>query len=419
MPRASNAENATDQTTAGKGQQRPAKKTTAPKKPRSEKKAHQNLSSWDTIRLWVAAGGRCQRCNKLVGESETSFESLNLAQRAHIVGQIEGGPRGDATLSAELARELNNVMLLCLACHKEIDDDKQQHRFPVEALRRMKQKHEERIRYLTSLEPKRTRVLLFTTPIRQPADAGQDAHHQEVSLRKQDAYEAVLPDFFADSVDPVRIRVEVDTEEDAAHWQATFGTIKQRYEAKVAGEGIEHLSVFGLGKIPALAYLGRLIGDTRTVEVFNVNNGAPQKWQEHAPQEFKYRIIPPEQPDGANKQLLLLLSLSGKVERDQYVGVVPEDAQIYEIANESQYRQLNWLVAKSQLKQFREAYRQVLAQVQEAHGQTAIIHVLAAVPPAVAIEVGRMHRPNSHPQIEIYNCIGRRFSPALTLGRIA
>ncbi|GAA5513129.1 hypothetical protein Dcar01_01855 [Deinococcus carri] len=393
----------------------PKAESAATEKRRSE--THKNLGTWDTIRLWVAAGGRCQRCNELLTESPTSWDPLNLAERAHIVAQTEGGPRGQEGLSNELATSLENVMLLCLKCHKEIDDAKLLPKFSVDRLRKMKAQHEERVRYLTDLRPKRTRILLLTTPIRQPADAGNEAKDREVVLREVDAREAILPDYFADSPHATAIRVEIEGEEDAVAWQSTFRRIKQRFDAKVQGEQLDHLSVFGLGKIPALAYLGHLIGDTRPVTVFNVSNGVPQKWQEAGPANFEYQVNRPPRAERPSRDVLLLLSLSGPVVARQYAGRVPEGSDVYEIANEEKYQQLNWLVAEKQLQQFGTVYQDLLSEIQRTHGQDAVIHVLAAAPAAVAIEVGRLHRSNSHPRLEVYNCVGGFFSPALTLRR--
>ncbi|MFB9992024.1 hypothetical protein ACFFLM_08635 [Deinococcus oregonensis] len=173
---------------------------------------------------------------------------------------------------------LENLMLLCVKCHKEVDHRKLRHKYPVELLRKMEAQHEERVCYLTDLKPKRTHVLLVTTPIRQPADSANEAKDREVILRKDDAFEALLPDYFSVSGHASSIRVDIEGEEDFVAWQATFRHLEQRFKAKVHGENIEHLSVFGLGKIPALAFLGHLLGDARPLRIFNVSNGVPQKW---------------------------------------------------------------------------------------------------------------------------------------------
>lgn len=393
----------------------PAAETKREKVPKKAT-AHQNLGLNDTIRLWVAAGGRCERCNKSVMESELTFDSLNLGERAHIVGQTEGGPRGDASLSPDLARSIDNILLLCQPCHKEIDDNKLQEKYSVGHLREMKRNHEERIHFLTDLKAERSLAVVFTTPIRQPDVSGQGNRDQPTVVHGKDVHEAMLPDHYPLENDPVRIRVDLPTEEDQAHWQAIFGTIKSLYARRLEGHEAEHLSVFALGKIPALVYFGRLLGDTRSLRLYNVVNGVPWKWQEKGPDGFELQVYRPP-GNVPSKNVILLLSLSGKIEEAQYTSSVPEGADVYEIANLERFQQLNWLVAERQLKDFGRVYQALLGEIQARHGQDAMVHVLAAVPTAVAVEIGRLYRPNSHPQLRVYNCVGTVFRPALTFER--
>ena len=42
---------------------------------------------------------------------------------AHIIADEPGGPRGHPVLSKQLAKELSNLMLLCLDHHRLIDVD--------------------------------------------------------------------------------------------------------------------------------------------------------------------------------------------------------------------------------------------------------------------------------------------------------
>ena len=74
--------------------------------------------------LFVRAGGRCQRrgCNARLFEHHLSKQPGNFADRAHIVAFSEGGPRGNDGPRPPDINEVDNLMALCKACHKEIDD---------------------------------------------------------------------------------------------------------------------------------------------------------------------------------------------------------------------------------------------------------------------------------------------------------
>src|SRR4051794_4869489 len=66
-----------------------------------------------TLRLWVQAGGRCQYhgCNEYLLEDELTTYTLNLAERAHIVGATDAprSPRGDAPLPLARRNQVENL----------------------------------------------------------------------------------------------------------------------------------------------------------------------------------------------------------------------------------------------------------------------------------------------------------------------
>src|SRR4051812_24201200 len=108
-----------------------------------------SIASGVTVRLWVAAGGRCEYCNVHLLEDELSGYRVNLAERAHIVGATDapGSPRGTADLPLAEREDAENLMLLCGPHHRVIDRLVAEH--SVTGLRRMKREHEDRIRLLT------------------------------------------------------------------------------------------------------------------------------------------------------------------------------------------------------------------------------------------------------------------------------
>lgn len=393
-------------------------KTPAPA-PR-KRKAHHQLNDDDTLRLWVAAAGRCELCADPVGFSTTTFRELNLAERAHIIGQGEGekSPRYDPVLSPKLGASIENVMLLCRPCHKEIDSPKTRGKYPTELLLEKKQLHEERIKFLTSLKAKRTRVVAFTTRIQQSAGGAQSP----TTLHRDDMHEAILPDYFPDQHDPTRINVDLPTEESPAHWDQLRRKIARDWE-RLIEDDVQHLSVFSFGKMPAVMELGRRIGDARKVRPMNVRQGVATSWlkREQVPTQFKLEVS--NSPAQAATDVLLLLSLSGQIEPQQYREVVPEGCPVFEITHSGvadpteQYRPGNdWLIAEGQLREFTEAYRKMLTRITQVHGQGATIHLIAAAPTPVLLEVGRHYRPNQHPRMLIYNCVGRQFNAAFYLG---
>src|SRR5262245_40100617 len=75
--------------------------------------------------LAVAAGGRFELhgCNKYLFEHPVTLSGLNLTENAHIYPFSEGGPRGGAERPYDI-HAIENLILLCGDCHKEIDKNK-------------------------------------------------------------------------------------------------------------------------------------------------------------------------------------------------------------------------------------------------------------------------------------------------------
>ncbi|GMA17683.1 SAVED domain-containing protein (plasmid) [Deinococcus metallilatus] len=385
-----------------------------PKTITKEVKGHTNLNEFNTIRLWVAAGGRCEICNDLLTESPMTFEPLNRAERAHIVGQ--GGPkapRHHPIDSRQKADSIDNIMLLCFDCHHEIDSRPNDPKFSTEALKGIKQQHEERIWYLTSLKPKRTHIVAFRTYIQQTQS--EDAQQQVTNLDASQMRDAVLPDFFPDQAKPSRLTLPLTTEESPEHWAELRKLITRRW-AGLDLDDVEHLSIFCLGKMPAIAYFGSVVGSTRPLRVMNVQDGSPTRWKEAAQvaDDFTYEVDSLPDTEGVS-EVVLCLSMSGLITTSQFGPDVPTDTPVIHIRTPERHRHKHFLIAEKQLKHFRREFSLLLSAIQSRYGQNCIIHLLMAAPTPIVFEVGRQHQKNHHPPLRLYNCVGHIFSPAFDL----
>ena len=103
--------------------------------------------------VWGRAAGRCEfnGCNKPLYVHDITSDKCNIAELAHIIGDSLNGPRGDKEHSELLAKDPNNIMLMCHDCHKYIDKEGLEN-FPDEVLFAMKKKHVESVERLTSMK---------------------------------------------------------------------------------------------------------------------------------------------------------------------------------------------------------------------------------------------------------------------------
>ena len=75
-----------------------------------------NLSESDTYMLWGRAAGRREfdGCNKILHMDCLDLQTLNLAERAHIIARSPKGPRGSVKKLKTFVDNIDNVMLLVL-----------------------------------------------------------------------------------------------------------------------------------------------------------------------------------------------------------------------------------------------------------------------------------------------------------------
>lgn len=94
--------------------------------------------------LWTVSNGRCYAPGcpfPVVFEVRPGHFQKN-AQVAHIYGVRPGAPRYQPDMPASMRDSFENLLLLCLAHHAEVDGKESAHRYPPDVLRRWKIEHE-------------------------------------------------------------------------------------------------------------------------------------------------------------------------------------------------------------------------------------------------------------------------------------
>lgn len=87
--------------------------------------------------IWGQCAARCCICKKsLIKENK---KLTLIGEVAHIVGSKAGAARGMSSLTQQERDEVDNLMLLCLEHHKEIDDNEEE--YSVEHLKSIKKQH--------------------------------------------------------------------------------------------------------------------------------------------------------------------------------------------------------------------------------------------------------------------------------------
>lgn len=361
------------------------------------------------IRLWGKAGGRCQYdgCNEALWIDLLTQAEFNSAYVAHIIADKPTGPRGDPTLSEQLKADITNLMLLCDVHHRQIDiADVDGH--PVELLRSMKERHEQRIELVTALGPDRqSHVVLYGANI--------GAHNAPLSLKK--AAKAMLPDRYPAEPHPVVLGMINSAIQDrnAAYWSVESAQLTSlvslQLKPRLVQGKVEHLSIFALAPQPLLMQLGYLLCDIPAAEAFQLHREPPDWWWQPDPADFDYLVSEPTQVNGPPA---LVFSLSATINDERIEAVLP-GASIWKVSCAAPNN--DFLKGRGQARLFRERVRRLLDQIKAAHGEQATLHVFPAMPVALAVDFGRIIMPKADLKMKLYDqnqALGG-FVPALDL----
>ncbi len=349
--------------------------------------------------VWARSAGRCEyrNCNDLlIGDLVSNTPAANKGYHAHIIADSPDGPRGDAELSKALAKDPDNIMLLCDVHHRVVDREKVSEH-PASLLREMKREHEERIENVTAITHDRG-----TYPLRYAARiGGNEALIPEADLRTAIIEGGRFPVH--------RGKIDLEStgldyrEEEPEYWKTHLRNLRSGFREKLGGRlergEINHLTVAGIAPIPLLIELGRLLSDIRAVDVRQpMRDPKGLRWDiTSTPLTFEVlKASAAEVPAVALK-----IEITAEISDDRITTVVGETVPIWSIRSSIHGNDV--MRRESDLAEFARVCRTTLDLIRSAHGRNTEIHLFPAIPASTAIEVGRGWQPKAHPSIRIYD----------------
>lgn len=348
--------------------------------------------------LWARAAGRCQyrgcNCN-LVGDLVAGRQDGIFGFIAHIVADIEGGPRGDPIRSPQLAQRLENLMLMCARHHKLIDVDAVADH-PEAVLQAMKAEQEERIAVVAAIDDDRaSHVIRFAASI-----GGNEALVSTKAI-----FAAMPPDHHPATGQTIDLEMVgcALRDDEPAYWALQRENLRRQFEAKVRGrverQEIRHLSVFALAPQPLLIELGRLLCDIVPATVHQ-RHREPATWRwvrDGSP--INFRVTEPEQHRSGS--VALKLAASATVSDDRLEAVLGADVSIWSICSDNPHNDI--LRRPEDQSTFRKELRRLYDRIKARHGEGVILHVFPVLPASLAVEVGRVWMPKSDLALRLYD----------------
>jgi len=361
--------------------------------------------------LWGKAGGRCEfrGCNQQLWKSPVTQEPVNIAQKAHIYAFSPDGPRGHKGIPKSKLNNIENLMLVCHACHRTIDQDTDGSRYSGEMLQKWKAEHERRIEVVTGVHHDRRSHILFY---------GAKIGETDVPLFYNSAAMAMFPEWYPADDRPILLPPmrSWSSDKKATFWKIEDDHLVRMFANRVRQllqDGyIKHLSVFALAPQPLLVRLGSLLTDINEVQVY-ARSREPQGWgwRDH-PRGFKFIVQTPTRISGPPA---LVLSLSADISEDRVRAVLGNKVTFWKVTVPRPNN--DFLRSKKQLLEFRERARDLMVQIESRHGRQTELHVFPASPAAIAVELGRIRMPKANLKWRIYDQVNERegFVPALRI----
>jgi hypothetical protein len=196
------------------------------------------------------------------------------------------------------------------------------------------------------------------------------------------------------------------SDDDASLLEAAKKTIERKVgqlyepgsEAMLAG----HISVFALGPMPLLMFLGSKLSNKTQVALFQRHRDTEDwTWKKGGKAvEYEFKKI----RTGAQREnVALVLCLSGTIAEKDLPPNIDQSFSVYELTPRNLTPTPTVLRRKMDLNNFRVAYQEVLGTIVRDHGLIDAIHLFPAVPAPVAILCGRELLPKVHPSLVVYD----------------
>jgi hypothetical protein len=359
-----------------------------------------------SLRLWVAAGGRCEYCNEyLLADGFTGYE-LNLAEQAHIVGASDtpGSPRGAADIPLAARAKPENLMLLCRGHHRVIDRLIAEH--TVEGLLRMKREHEARILALTSITAERGSVVLRVIG----AVRGAPVQIPRSTVAAAVTADGRFPRYpLALASEDIEIDLRNLPEEGGeTYWSVGERIIEQAAQRIRDAQGpIAHLSVFAIARIPLLVALGFHLDDKIAATIYQRRRDGTGDGEWLADPDAPTVSFEEQRLSGepGSSRVALAVSLTAPI-GEEVSNTVGQDTAVHEITPVAVPYGRDVLGAPQSLANFAETYHRLLARIEQEHSSCRELQIFPACPASAAIALGRGAMRHAQPALIIYDRAG-------------
>ena len=381
------------------------------------------ISKKTSALVWHDAGGRCmyRGCAENLGRTPLSTKAAGIAYLAHIIASDPDGPRGCAE-SNDLSDEPENIMLMCDAHHRLVDRiDEAGHSSKL--LEAMRYEHTQQINFLlNSLKfPQAQIITLFS-------DLAQISTFLSERMMKDALLSCGLSPMT--NIEHAIRRTQRDDRSRPGFWENFLyehendirDFIRQTSNQPSQNTKLtpDVLAIFPLHLVPVLFLAGRILGEARSIEVFQYDrNRKTCIWEEASKLKSEKSIFIEGVPDESCDEVVLSLELTAKIDEKDlpdniYSGIFEKDMPWIRISHELPSN--DSIKSKEDLDQFTSIARQAIRLI---HDQLRVkkVHLIGVSPASVLLRFGQLLQAGHHPSYQLYDRPDweHKFTPAFSI----
>lgn len=365
-----------------------------------------DISPAVALHVWTAAGGRCAFCHTYVLGNDALGLAVRIGELAHIVGWSPGSPRGDDPLPLKDRQKADNLIFACRNCHRPVDDGGVVDLYSISQLRKLKTEHETHMKYLTSLSPDRSALVVrVVSAIRgaQP-ELTRDTILEAVTL--DGYYPTILSTSHWNGVEvDLRILGELDDRNDFERCIPAIKELAARIHDGVRTDAVERLAIFGFARIALLVALGAALDDKVDAAIFQRHRGAvanPWAWPSSSrPVADLETTVLSRGPE--NGRVAVIVSLSGSIAMEDLPDGITDTHTVYRIQpSDSSRIGIDIVDSVEALNSVERELRRLLAALEATHGSVEAVDLFPAVGVATGVLLGRVLMPDVSPAWRVY-----------------
>lgn len=183
--------------------------------------------------------------------------------------------------------------------------------------------------------------------------------------------------------------------------------LEERVAALLARYPEAYLAYYGIAHIPLLFLAGYTLSNRRAIMLFE-NDRYARTWdllQRGGSAPALHLSGLPSTVDRGCGDIVVRISISYRVTEEVVAEVISEPLASLELGLEQP--QLDAITSERQLREYTQAFRQLMDQIHHCFPNATGIHIFYAGPPSLAFCCGQLVSKTIHPRLIVYNFFGK------------